>query len=107
MDEAGSTNEGLFGLEALSAAFWGWVKEVGWWVPEADLAASYTARFRSGQVAGIGTAPEGRGRGVDGFLGVAVGGNIVEKAVSRGKVVLGRVGLMGGKLADSSKDRKV
>jgi hypothetical protein len=33
LDEAGSTDEGLFGLEALSAAFWGWVKEVGWWVP--------------------------------------------------------------------------
>ncbi len=28
LDEAGSTDEGMFGLEALSAAFWGWVKEV-------------------------------------------------------------------------------
>jgi hypothetical protein len=35
---------------------------------------------------------------VYGFVGVAVGGDIVEKAVSRGnKVVLGGVGLMGGK----------
>jgi hypothetical protein len=33
VDEAGSTNEGLFFLEALSAAFWGRVKEVGWRVP--------------------------------------------------------------------------
>jgi hypothetical protein len=41
LDEAGNMDEGLFGLEALSAAFWGWVKEVGWRV---DRAASYTAR---------------------------------------------------------------
>jgi hypothetical protein len=41
------------------------------------------------------------------FVGVAVGGDIVEKAVSRGEVVLGGVGLMGGKLADSSEDRQV
>jgi hypothetical protein len=33
LDEVGSTDEGLFGLEALSAAFWGWVKDVGWRVP--------------------------------------------------------------------------
>jgi hypothetical protein len=33
LNEAGSTDEGLFGLEALSATFWGWVKEVGWRVP--------------------------------------------------------------------------
>ncbi len=44
---------------------------------------------------------------MDGFLGVAVGGDIVEKAVSRGEVVLGGVELMGGKLADRSEDRKV
>ena len=61
LDEAGSTDEGLFCLEALSAAFWVWVKEVGWRVSEADRAASYTARFRSGHVAGVGTAPEGHG----------------------------------------------
>jgi hypothetical protein len=36
-----------------------------------------------------------------------VGGDIVEKAVSRGEVVLGGVGLMGRKLADSSEDRQV
>ncbi len=70
LDEAGSTDKGLFGLEALSAAFWGWIKEVGWRVPEADRAASYTAQFRLGQVAGVGTAPEGHGRGVDGFLDI-------------------------------------
>jgi hypothetical protein len=33
LNEAGSTDEGLFGLEALSVAYWGWVKEVGWQVP--------------------------------------------------------------------------
>ncbi len=42
-----------------------------------------------------------------GFVGVTVGGDIVEKAVSRGEVVLGGVGLVGGKLADSSEDRQV
>ncbi len=31
-----------------------------------------------------------------------MGGDVVEKEVSRGEVVLGGVGLMGGKLADSS-----
>jgi hypothetical protein len=55
-----------------------------------------------GQVAGVGTAPEGHGRGVYGFVGVAVGGDIVEKAVGRGEVVLGGVGLMGGEVADRS-----
>jgi hypothetical protein len=63
LDEAESTDEVCFGLEALSTAFWGWVKEIGWRVPLADRAASYTARFRSGHVAGVGTAPEGHGRG--------------------------------------------
>ncbi len=33
LDEAGSMDEGLFCFEALSAAFWGEVKEVGWRVP--------------------------------------------------------------------------
>ena len=37
---------------------------------------------------------------------VAVGGDIVEKAVSRGEVVLGGFGL-GGKLADSGEDREI
>jgi hypothetical protein len=78
LDEARSTAKGLFGLEALSAAFWGWVKEVGWRVPEADQAASFIARFRLGQVAGVGTVPEGHGRGVDGFVGVAVGGDVTK-----------------------------
>ncbi len=41
------------------------------------------------------------------FWGVAVGGDIVEKAVSREEVVLCEVGLMGGKLADCSEDKKV
>jgi hypothetical protein len=38
---------------------------------------------------------------------VAVRGDIVKKAVTRREVVLGGVGLMGGKLADSSEDRNV
>jgi hypothetical protein len=45
---------------------------------------------------------------VYGFVGVAVGGDIVEKAVGRQR--RGRVGwvrLMGGELADSSEDRQV
>ncbi len=53
---------------------------------------------------------EGMERGVVvyGFVGVAVGGDIVGKAVGRGEVVVGGVGLMGGELADSiSEDRQV
>ncbi len=42
-----------------------------------------------------------------GFVGVAVGRDIIEKAVGRGEVVLGGVGLMGGKLANRSEDRNV
>ncbi len=44
---------------------------------------------------------------MNGGLEVALGGDIVKKAVSRGEVMLGGVGLMGGKLADSSEDKKV
>jgi hypothetical protein len=44
---------------------------------------------------------------VYGFVGVAVGRDIVEKAVGRGEFVLSGGGLMGGELADSSEDRKV
>ncbi len=33
LKEAGSTDKGLFGLGNLSAAFWGWVKKVGWGSP--------------------------------------------------------------------------
>ncbi len=33
MKEAGGTDKGLFGLFALSAAFWRGVKEVGWGSP--------------------------------------------------------------------------
>jgi hypothetical protein len=51
------------------------------------------------QEAGVGTAPEGHGRWVYGFVGIAVGRDIIEEAVSRGEVVLvlgrGRVGLVG------------
>jgi hypothetical protein len=84
LKEARSTNKGLFGLVALSAAFWGLVKEVGWWVSEANRASSYTARVRSGQEVSVGTDPDGHGRGVNGFLGVAVGGDVTKKAVGRG-----------------------
>jgi hypothetical protein len=44
---------------------------------------------------------------VNGFVGVGVGGDIVEEAVSSSKVKLGGVGLVGGELAHSSKDGKV
>ncbi len=40
-------------------------------------------------------------------MGVGVGEDIVEKAVSGSKVKLGGVGLVGRELANSSKDRKV
>jgi hypothetical protein len=107
LKKAGSTDKGLFGLGTLSAAFWGWVEEVGWWVSKADRAASYTARVRSGQEAGVGAGPESHGRGLDGSLGVAVSGDIVKKAVSRGKVVLGGIGLVRGKLTNSGEYREI
>ena len=44
---------------------------------------------------------------MDGFLGVAVGGDIVEKAVSGSEVKLGGVGLVGGELTDGSEDGEV
>ena len=50
---------------------------------------------------------ESHGRGVNGFWGVAVRGDAVKKTVSRSKVVLGGVGLMGGKLTDSGEDREI
>ena len=68
MKKAGSTDKGLFGLGALSTAFWGGVEEGGWWVSESDRTASYTARVRSGQIAGVGAGPESHGRGVNGFF---------------------------------------
>ena len=70
-------------------AFWGWVKEVRWGVSKPNRAASHTARLRSGQVAGIGAGPESHGRGVNGFVGVAVGGDVAKEAVGSGKVELG------------------
>jgi hypothetical protein len=73
LKEAGSTDKGLFGLGTLSAAFWGWVKKVGWGVSKPNRAASHTARLRSGQKAGVGAGPESHGRGMDGFVGVGVG----------------------------------
>ena len=73
--EVGQVKEGLDWIEGggkhgqLSAAFWGWVKEVGWWVSKPNRAASHTARLRLGQEAGVGAGPESHGRGVDGFVG--------------------------------------
>ncbi len=107
MKKAGSTDKGLFGLGTLSVAFWGGIEEVGWGVSKPNRAASYTARVRSGQIAGVGAGPESHGRGVDGFLGVAVGGDVVKKTVRSREVVLGGCGLVGGELADSSEDREV
>ncbi len=89
MKEAGSTDKGLL--------FWSWhsvygflggVKKVGWGVSKPNRAASYTARVRSGQIAGVGAGPETHGRGVNGFLGVAVGGDVVKKTVGSREVVL-------------------
>ena len=71
-------DKGLFGLGTLSVAFWGGVKKVGWGVSKPNRATSHTARVRSGQIAaGVGAGPESHGRGVNGFLGVAVGGDVV------------------------------
>ena len=44
---------------------------------------------------------------MDGFLRVAVGRDVVEKTVGSREVVLGGVGLVGGKLADSGEDREI
>ncbi len=70
MKEAESTDKGLFGLGTLSAAFWGWIEQVGWGVSKPNRAASHTARLGSGQDVGVGAGPESHGRGVDGFVGV-------------------------------------
>ncbi len=48
LKKAGSTDKGLFGLGTPSAACWGWVKEVGWWVSKADRVARYTAQLLVG-----------------------------------------------------------
>ena len=107
MDEAGGTNKGLFLSYALSATFWGRVEEVVGWVSESDRASSHAARLRSGQVAGVGAGPQSHGGRVTGFVGVGVGEDIVEKAVSGSKVKLGGVGLVGGELTDSGEDGEV
>ena len=44
---------------------------------------------------------------MNGFLGVAVGGDVVKKTVGSREVVLGGSGLVGGKLADSGEDREI
>ena len=44
---------------------------------------------------------------MNGFLGVAVGGDVVKKTVGSREVVLGGLGLVGGKLADSGEDREI
>ncbi len=77
LKKAGSTDKGLFSIGTLSVAFWGWIEEVGRGVSKPNRAASYTARIRSRQEAGAGAGPESHGRGVNGFLGVAVGGDVV------------------------------
>ncbi len=105
MKKAGSADKGLFGLGTLSVA--GGIEYVGWGVSKPNRAASYTARVRSGQEAGVGAGPESHGRRVNGFLGVAMRGDVVKKTVGSRKVVLGGVGLVGGKLADSGEDRKI
>ncbi len=79
-------------------------------VSKPNRAASYTARLGSGQKAGVGASPESHGRPwkrVDGFLGVAVGGDVVEKPVGSGEVVLSGGRLVGRELADSGEDREI
>jgi hypothetical protein len=44
---------------------------------------------------------------VNGFWGVAVRGDVVKNTMGSRKVVLGGVGLVGGKLADSGEDREI
>ena len=78
MDEAGGTDKGLSLSDALSTTFWGWVEEVVRWVSESDPTPSYTARLRSRQVAGVGAGPESHGGGVNGFVRVGMGGDVVE-----------------------------
>ena len=78
MDEAGGTDKGLSLSDALSTTFWGWVEEVVGWVSESDPTPSYTARLRSRQVAGVGAGPESHGGGVNGFVRVGMGGDVVE-----------------------------
>jgi hypothetical protein len=50
-------DKGLFGLGTLSVAFWGGIEYVGWGVSKHNRAASYTARVRSRQEAGVGAGP--------------------------------------------------
>ena len=78
MDETGGTDKGLSLSDALSTTFWGRVEEVVGWVSESDRAPGHTARLRSRQVAGVGAGPESHGGGVNGFVRVGMGGDIVE-----------------------------
>ena len=95
MKKAGSTNKGLFGLGTLSVAFGGGVEEMGWGISKPNRAANYTARLGSGQETGVGAGPESHGGGVDCFLGVAVGRDVVEKTVGSREVVLSGGRLVG------------
>ncbi len=77
-------------------------------VSKSNRAASYTAQLWSGQKAGVGAGSESYyGGRVYGFVGVAVGRDIVEKAVGRGEIMLSWVKLVGGELTDSGKEGKV
>ncbi len=44
---------------------------------------------------------------MNGFLGVAVRRDVVKKTMGSRKVVLGGVGLVGGKLTDSGEGREI
>ena len=107
MDEAGGTDKGLSLSDALSTTFWGRVEEVVGWVSESDRTTSYTARLRSRQVAGVGAGPQSLGSGVNSFVRVGMGGDIVEEVVGGSKVKLGGVGLVRGELTDGSEDGEV
>ncbi len=107
MDKVEGTDKGLFLSYALSATFWGWVEKVGGWVSESDRTTSHTAGLRSEQVAGVDAGPQSRGRGMNRFVRVGMGGYIVEEAVSGSKIKSGGVRLVGGELTYGSKNRKV
>jgi hypothetical protein len=86
MRRGARVRDSVFRRLCLSVTVWGWIEEVRGRVFEANRTASYAARVRSEQEAGVGTAPESHGGWVNSFLGVGVRRDIVEKAVSGGKV---------------------
>ncbi len=56
---------------------------------------------------GVGAGPQSHRRGVNSFVRVGMGGDIVEEAVSGSEVKLGGVGLVRGELADGGDDGQI